>query len=152
VAIESSIKFTVGKVKLEPGPIRPSWVLEGHPVSCNKLLSFSADGSASTMMWDCTAGRFNWYYDVDETLYVIEGSAIIKDSAGVPHRLSVGDTAFFPAGSRAEWHVEDYIRKVAFCRKPLPRPLVFVNRGFRFLRRLVGGGNRNATTAMFGSD
>jgi uncharacterized cupin superfamily protein len=152
VAIESSIKFTVGMVKLEPGPIRPSWVLEGHPVSCNKLLSFSADGSASAMMWDCTAGRFNWYYDVDETLYVIEGSAIIKNSVGVSQRLSAGDTAFFPAGSRAEWHVEEYIRKVAFCRKPLPRPLVFVNRAFRLLKRLVGSSNRGSAPAMFGSD
>jgi uncharacterized protein len=152
MASESTVIFTVGKIKLNPGPIRPSWILEGHPVSCNKLLSFSADGSASTMMWDCTAGRFNWYYDVDETLYVIEGSAIIKDSAGVSHRLSTGDTAFFPAGSRAEWHVEDYIRKVAFCRTPLPRPLVFVKRGLRFLNRLMRGGNKGAAPAMFGSD
>ena len=152
MAIENTVKFTIGTIKLEPGPIYPSWILEGHPVSCNKLLSVSADGTASTLMWDCTAGRFNWYYDVDETLHVIEGSAIIKDSAGVAHRLSVGDTAFFPAGSRAEWHVEDYIRKVAFCRTPLPPPLVFVRRGFRFLKRLMGGGNKNAAPAMFGGD
>jgi hypothetical protein len=68
--------------------------------------------------------------------------------------LSAGDTIFFPAGTRAEWHVEDYIRKIAFCRIPLPRSVarsvVFARRGFRFLKRLLGSGDRaNAAPAMF---
>jgi hypothetical protein len=103
-------------------------------------------------MWDCTAGRFNWYYDVDETLYVIEGSVTIKDDAGLTHRVSAGDTVFFPAGSHAEWHVENYIRKIAFCRAPLPAPLVFWKRGIRFLKRRLGVGNKSAAPAMFRTD
>jgi uncharacterized protein len=148
--MDKSIKYTVGRVELAPGPINPAWVLEGNPVSCNKLLSYSADGSASTMMWDCTAGRFNWHYDVDETLYIIEGSVIIKDATGEARRLSAGDVVFFPAGSSAEWHVETYIRKVAFCRTPLPGPVAFAKRGFRFLKRRLGlGGNSAPGPAMF---
>jgi uncharacterized protein len=150
VARASNIVFSIGAQSLNDGPIHSSWVIEGTPRSKNKLLSFSADGTASTMMWDCTAGRFNWYYDVDETLYVIEGAATIKDPAtGVAQRLAVGDTVFFPAGSRAEWHVEQYVRKVAFCRTPLPAIQVFFRRGVRFLRRLMGARSKDATPAMF---
>ena len=69
---------------------------------------------------------------------MIAGGVVLKDHAGVARRLSAGDTIFFPAGARAEWHVEDYIRKIAFCRAPLPRPVVFAKRGFRFLKRLIG--------------
>ena len=121
----------------------------GNTMSSKKTTYGSADGTASTMMWDCTAGRFNWYYDVDETLYVIEGDAIIKDTNGVAHRLGAGDTAYFPAGSRAEWHVERYIRKIAFCRTPLPAAQAFFRRGLRRLKRLMGAGSKDAAPAMF---
>jgi hypothetical protein len=142
--------FSIGAQSLNDGPINSSWIIAGTPRSKNKLLSFSPDGTASTMMWDCTAGRFNWYYDCDETLCVIEGAALIKDpSTGVTQRLGVGDTAFFPAGSSAEWQVEQYVRKIAFCRTPLPATQVFFRRGLRFLRRLVGARSKDATPAMF---
>jgi uncharacterized cupin superfamily protein len=146
---ESVIKCGIGSVSLSPAPINPKWVLEGNPVARNKLLSKSADGAASSYIWDCTAGRFNWFYDVDETVYVIEGGVVVN-VAGAARRLSAGDTIFFPAGTRAEWHVEHYIRKIAFCRVPLPRWLVLAKRGYRFLKRLVGnGGSADVTPAMF---
>jgi len=148
--MESVIKLAVGQLALNPSPIYPEWVIEGNPIARNKVLSSSADGTASTLIWDCTAGRFNWFYDVDETIYVIEGGVVIRDAGGAARRLSAGDTIFFPAGARAEWHVEDYIRKIAFCRAPLPRPIVFARRGYRFLKRLVGTrGDANAAPAMF---
>lgn len=150
MSMESVIKLAVGQLALNPSPIYPEWVIEGNPIARNKVLSSSADGTASTLIWDCTAGRFNWFYDVDETIYVIEGGVVIKDAGGAARRLSAGDTIFFPAGARAEWHVEDYIRKIAFCRAPLPRPIVFARRGYRFLKRLVGTrGGANAAPAMF---
>ncbi|HMH88773.1 MAG TPA: cupin domain-containing protein [Steroidobacteraceae bacterium] len=149
-SIESIIKLGVGQVILNPAPIRPDWVLEGDPITRNKILSSSVDGTATTLIWDCTAGRFNWFYDVDETIYVIEGSVTVKDFGGLPRRLQAGDTIFFPAGARAEWHVEDYIRKIAFCRVPLPRTVRVAKRGYQFLKRLVGnGGAKAAGPAMF---
>jgi uncharacterized protein len=151
MAIESVIKMRAAEVTLNPSPIYPDWVLEGKPIARNQVLSRSADGTATTFLWDCTAGRFNWHYDVDETLYVIEGGVVVKDDAGT-RVLSVGDTIFFPAGARAEWHVENYVRKIAFCRTPLPRMLVLAKRGFRLLKRLVGrGGSAEASPAMFGN-
>jgi uncharacterized protein len=152
MAVESVIKMSAAEVVLNPSPIYPDWVLEGKPVARNRVVSRSADGTATTYLWDCTAGRFNWYYDVDETLYVIEGGVVIKDLAGATRSLRVGDTIFFPAGTRVEWHVENYVRKIAFCRKPLPRLLVLAKRGFRLLKRLVGkGGSAQSSPAMFGN-
>ena len=151
-SIESIVKLGVGQITLNQAPIRPSWVIEGSPVTRNKVISTSADGTATTFIWDCTAGRFNWFYDVDETIYVIEGSVVVRDWGGTPRRLSAGDTIFFPAGARAEWHVESYIRKIAFCRSPLPRPVVLAKRGLRYIRRLMGSGQSASTApAMFQS-
>jgi uncharacterized cupin superfamily protein len=147
MSLESVNKCGSGNVSMGPAAINPNWILEGNPVARNKLLFKSSDGGATSYLWDCTAGRFNWYYDVDETIYVIEGGVVVKDVAGAARRLSAGDTFFFPAGSRAEWHVEDYIRKIAFCRLPLPRPVVFAMRGYRFLKRLIGNGRQRECNA-----
>ena len=68
MSVESVIKLRVEQVDLNPSPIHPSWILEGNPVARNRLISSSADGTASALIWDCTAGRFNWFYDVDETV------------------------------------------------------------------------------------
>jgi uncharacterized cupin superfamily protein len=99
-----------------PSPIRTNWVLEGNPVARNQLLSVSADGNARSYIWDCTAGRFNWFYEADETVYVIEGGVVLTEGTGTARRLCAGDTIFFPAGAHAEWHVENYIRKFALIR------------------------------------
>ena len=143
-----AIKFATGKLALGPSPINPDWILEGNPVARNRLIAGSADGMASTLMWDCTVGRFNWYYTIDETVCVVEGSVTVRDHAGSTRTLVAGDTAFFPAGSSAEWNVEGYVRKIAFMRQPLPRPLLLVKRSLRLLKRLLGmrvGGNQVPT-------
>ncbi|HEX3397435.1 MAG TPA: cupin domain-containing protein [Steroidobacteraceae bacterium] len=155
MSVESFVKLGTGEVHLNPSPIRPGWILEGNPIARNKLLSSSADGTASTLIWDCTAGRFNWYYDVDETIYVIEGGVIVRDAAGSARRLCAGDAIFFPAGAHAEWHVENYIRKIAFCRVPLSRPILYAKRGYRFLKRVLrrnhSGGGASAAAMFQGS-
>ena len=151
MAVSYLIDFGIGAVDLTPAPINQSWILEGEPVARNKLVSMSADGNASTWMWDCTAGKFNWFYDIDETVYVIEGSVIIKEGDREQQLVSAGDTIFFPKGSSAEWTVQNYIRKVAFLRTPLPLPIQIARRAYHMLKRVTGrGGGKNAS-AMFPS-
>jgi uncharacterized protein len=150
MSVESAIQFEIGQVNLTPSPIQRDWIVEGDPVARNKLLSSSADGFASSYIWDCTAGRFNWYYSADETIYVIEGGVVITDMAGAARRLSAGDAIFFPAGTHAEWNVEKYIRKFALIRTPVPRPVVYAKRGYKFFKRLIGAGRRkDPVPAMF---
>jgi uncharacterized cupin superfamily protein len=150
MSVESVIRLGASRADLMPSPIRPNWVLEGNPVARNHLLSVSADGNARSYIWDCTAGRFNWFYEADETIYVIEGGVVLKDGAGT-RRLSAGDTIFFPAGAHAEWHVENYIRKFALIRTPLPKPLLLARHGYRFVKRLCGGGGRTRDAGALGT-
>ena len=82
-------------------------------------------------MWDCTAGRFNWYYKADETVYVVEGSMTVVDDAGQLSHLKAGDAFLFPKDTRFEWTVHTYVRKVAFVHQPVSRKL-------RVLMRMSG--------------
>jgi len=123
-------------------PIRASWILAGDPVARLALLSSSADGTASTYYWDCTAGRFNWFYAFDETLHILEGSVSLRAPSGRSRLAVAGDTIFFPAGSQAEWTVDKYIRKLAFCRTPLASYLVSARDIVRKLKRLMKGGGK----------
>jgi uncharacterized protein len=151
MSAESSGELHAAQVNLSPSPICASWVLEGNPIARNKLVSVSADGAARSYIWDCTAGRFNWFYGADETIYVIEGGVVVKDASGVVRRLGAGDTFLFPAGARTEWHVENYIRKFAIIRSPLPRALVFAKRGYQFFKRLTRKSDgANPLPAVFG--
>jgi len=129
---------------LGPAPIPRAWIREGNPVARNKRLAGSSDDMASTYMWDCTAGRFDWLYDTDEVMHVLEGSVIIEDAGGTRKRLQAGDTFLFPAGSRYHWRVADYIRKVAFLHSPLPREMRLI-RGV--LRRLTASFRRKPASA-----
>ena len=83
-------------------------------------------------------------------MYVLEGSVTIKTQQGLARRVSAGDWIFFPKGSYAEWTVHEYVRKVAFCRSPMPRAVQFACGVYRILKKLTGrGSNRAETTAMF---
>lgn len=108
-------------VALRAAPINPDWILEGNPTARNRVLARSSDTLACSIIWDCTAGKFNWFYDIDETVHIIEGSVTVSDGINPPKTLKVGDVAFFPAGTKAHWHVETYVRKVAFCQRTLPK-------------------------------
>jgi uncharacterized protein len=101
-------------VNLEPRPIEPSWIIEGNPVAQASVLSKSADGLATTIVWECSEGRFNWYYDFDETILILEGSIVLENDTMRPTRYGPGDVIFFRNGADARWHVEGRVRKLAF--------------------------------------
>lgn len=151
MSADDKIVFYQGShVEMTPCPVNPAWVIEGAPVARNFVLSRSLDGSASTLLWDCTTGVFNWHYDIDETVYVLEGSVVVRDDNGVEHRLGPGDHALFRAGSHAVWRVDDYVRKVAFCRNPVPQPVMLAVRAVKKLARMVGLAP-SSSAPMFGN-
>jgi uncharacterized protein len=122
---------------LEPSPIEPSWIIEGYPEARSRLLSTSACNTARTLIWSCTEGKFNWYYDFDETIVILEGSIVLESEGMPPKRYGVGDVIFFRSGAHAKWHVENYVRKVAFCRLNNPFPLGFAIRAANKLKSLI---------------
>jgi uncharacterized protein len=123
---------------LEPAPISADWILSGSPQARSRLVTKSGDRTSSIMVWECTAGRFNWHYSEDETVVVVSGEVFITTEKGEETRLGQGDIGFFPAGCSCTWRVTDRIRKVAVLRKDLPPLLGIGVRGWHLLLRIVG--------------
>ena len=123
-------------VNLTPRPIEPSWIIEGNPVAECSVLSRSADGLASTVVWQCSEGKFNWYYDFDETILILEGSIVLENDMMRSTRYGPGDVIFFKDGAHAKWHVEGHVKKLAFCRKTQPVWLGFALRVVGKLKRI----------------
>jgi uncharacterized cupin superfamily protein len=123
---------------LDPAPISPDWILAGTPQARSKLLAKSHDRTSSIMVWECTAGRFNWHYSEDETVVIISGEVFITIEKGEETRLGQGDVGFFPAGSSCTWRINDRVKKVAVLRKDMPFALGFGVRVWNKTLRLLG--------------
>ena len=123
-------------VDLKPSPIEPSWIIEGTPEARSHRLSTSACGTATTLIWSCTKGKFNWYYDLDETIMILEGSTVIESDGMPPKSYGAGDVVFFREGARAKWHIEKYVKKVAFLRQTNPVGFGYAIRVINKLKRV----------------
>ena len=119
--------------QLKPAPIKPAWILAGEPQARAAQQSAASDRCASTAMWDCTAGTFRWYFGEDETVVILEGDVFVTAEDGTERLLKAGDVGYFRAGTWAVWHVDHYVRKIAFMRLPLDAPSALYAR----LRRRV---------------
>jgi hypothetical protein len=143
-----SFVYTNRLVDRRSAPINPDWVLEGAPVAQAAAVTRSRDGTANTVLWDCSPGEFNWFYDRDETAYIIEGVAILDEGLPSEQYMRAGDVVYFPAGSRVHWRVQSHIHKVAFVRRSLPVRLM---RTLHLLRRIKHALTKsgNQTEGMF---
>jgi uncharacterized cupin superfamily protein len=138
-------------VELTPRPIEPSWIIEGKPEARSCVLSKSADGLASTMVWHCTEGKFDWYYDFDETILILEGSIVLEYDGTKPVRYGAGDVIFFKDGAHAKWHVEGHVKKLAFCRKTHPAWLGFALRVVGKLKRIFLPPGKTQPASLIGA-
>jgi uncharacterized cupin superfamily protein len=125
-----------GRLELNDAPINPAWILEGSPRARNRMLWNSGDKTGFCMMWDCTAGQFNWTYAFDELVHVVDGGVTVTGPDGIAKTLGPGDVALFPQGITVHWHVERYIRKVAYCQHQLPGLVALPLRVLRKLKAL----------------
>ena len=136
-------------VELRSAPIQKDWILEGNPIARNAMLSRSHDGTACTLVWDCTPGKFEWHYHTEETIHILEGSVVLDDGVAPARCLGPGDVVFFPAGAVVRWTVESHVRKLAFFRRQLPKPVGMLLRlGLSVMRRLRGLGNKPGPVAV----
>jgi uncharacterized protein len=120
VAPKAIVAAALTDLEMEPSPIEPSWIIAGTPVARSSIHSRSTDDQATTVIWDCTAGAFNWHFGWDETVVILEGEVQVTGEDGTMRLLKVGDIAYFPAGSSAIWRIDDYVRKIAFGRRTFP--------------------------------
>lgn len=123
---------------LVPAPIDPGWIIAGDPKARAVELACSPDGTCTSAQWDCTAGTFYWYFWNEETVHILEGSVRVRDCSGREFTLKAGDVANLPANKWMVWHVEDYVRKLAHCRYPVPRPFGRLVRMWQAVRTRFG--------------
>jgi uncharacterized protein len=139
---ESVIICSPTAIELAADPINPDWVIEGSPQVRSRRVAESADGTSATMVWSCTAGRFTWYYPVEEMLHIISGEVFVTNEKGEVVRLGPGDMAFFPAGSVSAWHVPDHVLKIAVCRHRMLRPFGYLLRAWNKIFYTLTGFSR----------
>ncbi len=136
-------------VELEPEPIPESWILSGTPKASSKTMARSHDWTSHTVVWECTAGRFQWHYATDESILVVSGEAFMLEEDGGERRIGPGDLGFFPAGTSCTWRVKDRIRKVAVLREPLWRPLGLALKVWHKFLRVAGFSGKSPLTVAF---
>jgi uncharacterized cupin superfamily protein len=139
-------------VELTPCPIEPSWIIEGDPQATSCLVAGSSDGLGCTIVWHCTEGKFNWYYDFDETILILEGSIVLESDGLAPKRYGPGDVIFFRNGAHARWHVEGHVKKLAFCLKTQPYVLGLAIRAINKLKRMLLSSDGRRGTSLAGAN
>jgi uncharacterized protein len=96
---------------LLPQEVDPSWILEGQPRFSSRVYAQTPSGKTLGGVWKVDGPtRFEWRFGLDETVYILEGAVNIEYQ-GRTFKLGPGDTAYFPAGTRATWHVPERLVK-----------------------------------------
>lgn len=102
---------------LEALPVPEDWVIAGQPMATATMLTESADKRYRSGIWECTAGTFEWHFELDEIVHILEGEVFVDHEQSKLH-LRPGDVAHFPAGTSTRWHIPDRVRKFYTHREP----------------------------------
>ena len=62
-------------------------------------------------IWEKEVSRFDWYYDSDETCYLLEGQVEVTTPDGQVVRFGAGDLVHFPKGLSCTWDISIAVRK-----------------------------------------
>jgi hypothetical protein len=67
---------------------------------------------------------------------IVEGEVRVTDALGTTTTLRAGDVSYFPADSWFVWEIDEYVRKLAFCRLAVPRRVRRTLSAVAFVRAL----------------
>jgi uncharacterized cupin superfamily protein len=95
-------------------------ILEGVPDARAVFTAESADQGACAGFWSCDVGRYEFAFDYDEFVYLIEGEVVVSEAAPSTRTyvLRAGDTAHFPQGITTIWQITQRITKYFVARAP----------------------------------
>jgi hypothetical protein len=113
---------------LPSAPIAPGWIQSGTPEASCLLLTNSPCDGLLTGVWECTPGRFRWYFGCDEVIVVLHGRGRVR-VGDVVHQLVPGTTVFFPIGTDSNWEIDETLRKHFTHRHPSPLAKRFLAEG-----------------------
>jgi uncharacterized cupin superfamily protein len=68
-------------------------------------------GVKSWPIWEKEVSKFDWYYDQQETCYILEGEVTVTPENGDPVSIEAGDFVIFPQGMSCVWDISKPIRK-----------------------------------------
>lgn len=71
----------------------------------------AALGVRAWPVWEKEASEFPWFYDEQETCYLLEGDVVVTPEGGDPVRFGQGDLVTFPAGMSCTWQIRKGVRK-----------------------------------------
>ena len=98
----------------------------------------SADGTACNWLWECTAGSFRWWFAMDETVHIVEGSVTVAGRRrGADRRSASATRRTSRPGRWSTWTVDEYVRKHAVLRVPVPGSMAYLVNGFGRRRHAV---------------
>lgn len=109
-------RVTYGKLPTGAMPkldLPPEEILEGTPNARLLLTADVGERGASAGFWSCDVGRYEFAFDYDEFIYVVEGEVAITDCrpGGPTRTLGPGDTAHFPTGCKTIWQITKKLTK-----------------------------------------
>jgi uncharacterized protein len=103
--------------ELPEWPLPEHEILQGEPDCRCVFTAESEDEGASAGFWSCDAGRYEFYFDYDEFVYLVEGEmTVCQGEQRWPMRA--GDTAHFPQGVTCVWEIQKRITKYFVARAP----------------------------------
>lgn len=62
-------------------------------------------------IWSKEVSEFPWFYDEQETCYLLEGEVTVTPEGGVPVKIGKGDLVVFPQGMSCTWTIHKHVRK-----------------------------------------
>ncbi len=139
---------TPTSLELSPSPIPTEWILKGTPKARNNWISKSQDRISQIVLWECSAGQFEWHYEKDESVIVLSGEAFLIKPDGQEVRFGAGDVGYFPARTVCTWRVPGPFRKIAVVQDPIWRPLGYAAKARNRLFRMFGFINRPAFLSL----
>ena len=62
-------------------------------------------------IWTKEASEFPWFYDAQETCYLVQGDVVVTPDDGEPVEIREGDLATFPQGMSCTWKIRSAVKK-----------------------------------------
>ena len=62
-------------------------------------------------IWEKEVSKFDWYYDEQETCYLLKGKVTVTAKDGKSVNFGTGDLVVFPKGLDCVWDIKEPVRK-----------------------------------------
>jgi len=62
-------------------------------------------------IWTKEPSEFPWFYDAQETCYLLEGDVVVTPDDGEPVEINKGDLVIFPKGMSCTWNIRRNVKK-----------------------------------------